>query len=264
MKIGLAQIDCVPGDIDSNIKKFDEFALQAKSLGCEVVIFPEMSDTGYVTSLIPKVAQPWSKLGKPYIRASNAASSNSINLICGISEKVGDNIYNSIAYFNTNGELKGSYRKTHLFSPFPVCEDKCFRAGDLFSTIDIEGIKFGLSICFDLRFPEIYRYLTLNGAVVLLNCSAWPITRPSHWDHLTCARAIENQAFFIGVNRVGTDDKLTFNGRSRAISPTGDLIVEGSSDTEELIVCEIDINRVKEFRNAIPAINARRDDIYKQ
>ncbi|MBF0303308.1 MAG: hypothetical protein HQK73_09725 [Desulfamplus sp.] len=260
MKIALAQIDCVPGDIDKNIQKFDKFALEAKSMGCDLIAFPEMSDTGYVTSLIPQYAQPWT--GKSYIQAANAACSNSIHLICGISEKVDDIIYNSVAHFDTNGELKAHYRKTHLFSPEPVCENRCFKAGKELCITEVCGVKLGISICFDLRFPEVYRYMTLKGAQVLLNCSAWPSVRNSHWNYLTCARAIENQAFFIGVGRVGTDEELTFNGRSRIVSPLGEIIVEGSNDNEELVTGKIDIEKVTEFRRAIPAVSSRRDDIY--
>lgn len=260
MKIGLAQIDCLPEDIDTNICKFEKFALQAKSTGCDVVIFPEMSDTGYVTSLIPASAQPWP--GKSYIKASAAARSNSINLICGISEKVDTTIYNSVACFDPTGQLKARYRKTHLFTPEPVCEDKCFKSGNELCLTEIGDLKWGVSICYDLRFPEVYRSLTLQGAQILLNCSAWPITRPSHWDYLTRARAIENQTFFVGVGRVGTDGNLTFNGRSRIVSPLGEVIVEGSSDTEELVVGDVDMAKATEFRRAIPAITSTRGDIY--
>ncbi|MBF0243256.1 MAG: hypothetical protein HQK64_12380 [Desulfamplus sp.] len=261
MRVGLAQIECVAGDIDANIAKFEKFAYLAKGKGCDVVIFPEMSDTGYITSLIPKIAEPWDS-GKSYIKASMAARDNSIHFICGISEKVGSDIYNSVAYFDRSGKLRAKYRKIHLFSPQPVCEDRCFKSGNDVCIIEIEGIKWGISICFDLRFPEFYRILTLQGAKILLNCSAWPITRPSHWDHLSRARAIENQTFFIGVDRIGTDGELTFNGHSRVISPFGDTIAEGSSDTEELIIGDINIDMAAQFRDAIPAIDLRRDDIY--
>ncbi len=261
MKIGLAQIDCIPKKIDKNVIKFDKFASQAKSLGCDVVVFPEMSDTGYITSLIPTSSQPWDG-GISYNQAAAAARFNSIYLICGISEKVGDDIYNSVACFDRKGELTAHYRKSHLFTPSPVYEDRCFKAGNELCITEIEGIKWGISICFDLRFPEVYRYQALQGAKILLNCSAWPNVRNSHWDYLTRARAIENQTFFIGVGRVGTDGDLTFNGRSRVVSPTGELIIEGSGFKEELIVGEIDINKVTEFRNVIPAIDLRRDDIY--
>ncbi|MGD9733354.1 MAG: carbon-nitrogen hydrolase family protein [Desulfamplus sp.] len=260
MKIGLAQIDCLPEDREKNISKFNTFAAQAKSEGCDVVAFPEMSDTGYITSLIPESAQTWS--GSAYKQASSAARSNAINLVCGISEKRDSAIYNSVACFDPAGQLIAHYRKIHLFSPAPVHEDRVFKAGDKICTAQIGGLKWGISICFDLRFPEIYRYQTVQGAEILLNCTAWPNIRSSHWEHLTRARAIENQAFFVGAARVGTDGDLTFNGHSRIVSPSGEIIVDGSSNKEELVVGDIDIESLINFRNAIPAISLRRDDIY--
>ncbi len=260
MRIGLAQIACKSGDIGANVAKFGRFAAQAQEGGCDVVIFPEMSDTGYIVSEIPKFAQPWP--GRSFDAASKAASQNSINLLCGIAEKVGASIYNSLAFFDRSGELRASYRKAHLFTPAPACEDKCFAAGSELCVTEVEGVKWGLSICYDLRFPELYRSLTLEGAQVLLNCSAWPNLRPTHWDYLTRARAIENQAFFIGLGRVGTDGDLTFNGHSRIVSPMGELVVDGSPTAEELVMGELDLSKVSEFRKMMPVLASRRPDIY--
>ena len=172
MKIGLAQIDSEVGNVEQNCSTFNEYAAQAKAEGCEVVLFPEMSDTGYVTSTFSKYAQPWP--GIAFEAASNAASSNSINLLCGISEKENDSIYNSLAVFNNCGELIAKYRKTHLFSPAPVSEDKYCLPGSEAIVVEIAGLHWGLSICYDLRFPELYRSLMLKGAQVLFNSTAWP------------------------------------------------------------------------------------------
>ena len=129
-------------------------------------------------------------------------------------------------------------------------------------TAELGGATWGLSICYDLRFPELYRTLAVRGATVLANCTAWPAARADHWDHLTRARAIENQAFFVGVNRVGTDDGLTFAGRSRVVAPTGELLAEASADREELLVAELDPGLVGRFRTAIPALAGRRPELY--
>ena len=260
MKIGLAQINCEVGNLELNCSKFDKFASLAKNEGCEIILFPEMSDTGYVTSTFLKNAQPWPGIG--FDAASKAASSNSINLICGISEKENDSIYNSIAAFNDSGELIAKYRKTHLFSPTPVSEDKYCTPGQEAVVVEIAGVRWGLSICYDLRFPELYRVLMLKGAQVLLNSSAWPATRSTHWENLTCARAIENQCFFVGVDRVGVDGKLTMNGQSRVLAPMGDIIAQASSDLEELLTTEINLELIDNFRSKIPAVNSRRVDIY--
>ncbi len=260
MKVGLAQINCEVGDLEQNCSKFDKYAALAKKQGCKVVLFPEMSDTGYVTSTFSKSAQTWPSVG--FKAASKAASLHSINLICGISEKENDSVYNSLAAFNDSGELIAKYRKTHLFSPAPVSEDKYCVPGSKAVVVEIAGIPWGLSICYDLRFPELYRSLMLKGAQVLFNASAWPATRPTHWDHLSRARAIENQCFFLGVNRVGVDENLRMHGKSRVVAPMGDILAEASSDAEELLVAEIDLKLINDFRTKIPAVKSRRDDIY--
>jgi len=260
MKIGLAQIDCEVGNLEINCAKFNTYAARAKDKGCEVVLFPEMSDTGYLSSTFSKYAQPWPGIG--YEAASNAAATNSINLICGISEKENDSIYNSIAVFDKSGELVTKYRKTHLFSPAPVSENHYCSSGSKTVVVEIAGLCWGLSICYDLRFPELYRSLMLQGAQVLFNSTAWPATRAAHWDHLTSARAIENQCFFVGVDRVGTDGNLTMHGHSRVVTPMGNVIAQASSNKEELLIAELQTELIDDFRKKIPAVESRRTDIY--
>ena len=260
MKIGLAQIDCVVGDLESNCARFSGYASRAKAEGCDVVIFPEMSDTGYVPSAIRQCAQSWS--GPAFAAARSAAAENAISLICGISEREEGTIFNTVAFLDAAGELRGKYRKTHLFSAPPVREDDIFAAGSELPVVVPGGLKWGLSICYDLRFPELYRALTLEGAQALLNCSAWPASRAAHWDCLTRARAIENQAFFVGVGRVGIDGGLKMNGHSRVVTPRGEILCEGDGESEELLVAELDLALMDEFRNEIPALSSRRVDLY--
>ncbi|MCB0331410.1 MAG: hypothetical protein KDD70_17185 [Bdellovibrionales bacterium] len=262
MRIALAQVDCIVGDLSENCKKFSKYAALAREADCEVVIFPEMTDTGYVTSVAAESAQPWP--GRCFDGASSAAATNAIHIICGLSEKQNECVYNSIAVFDTTGQLQAKYRKLHLFSPGPAYEDRFFTRGESLCLVSIGGAVWGITICYDLRFPELYRALALEGAQVLLNCSAWPASRPAHWDVLTKARAIENQAFFIGVGRVGggNDGETPKNGASCIISPTGDVLAEGSQEKEELIVGELDFTQVKEFRSRIPSLKSYRADIF--
>ena len=260
MKIALAQIDCVVGDPELNCAKFAEYASRAKARGCEVVMFPEMSDTGYVPSVIAKCAAPWP--GPSLAAAGSAAAENSISIICGISERTEHAIFNTTAFLDASGELRGKYRKTHLFSAAPVHEDEVFTPGSDIAVVESGGLSWGLTICYDLRFPELHRALTLEGAQVLLNCSAWPASRPTHWDCLTRARAVENQVFFVGVDRVGTDGELKMHGHSRVVTPKGEILCEGSGESEELLVAELDAALIDEFRSAIPAVSSRRVDLY--
>ncbi len=260
MKIGLAQIKCSVGGIKANCSKITAFAEQASHLGCEAVIFPEMSDTGYVTAVIQETASAWP--GLPFDIVQQTASKLGIFIICGMSEREDKSIYNSVAIFSPKGELIGKYRKAHLFSPAPISEDKCFGSGSSITTLQIGDMAWGFSICYDLRFPELYRLLFLQGAQVLINCSAWPASRAQHWEALGRSRAIENQAYFIGVNRVGADGKLPFCGRSCIIEPYGKNAALGSAKEEELVIGGIDMEKVNSFRQKIPILESRREDIY--
>jgi predicted amidohydrolase len=236
-----------------------DIARQAADRGCQVIVFPEMSDTGYVPERFHEWAQPWP--GVSFDALASAAAESSIAILAGLCERAGERIYNSLAFFGTAGELIGSYRKIHLFSASPGSETAVCTPGDEVQVCDFAGVRWGLSICYDLRFPELYRQLSANGAMVLVNVAAWPATRPTHWDYLTRARAIENQAFVIAATRAGKDESITMLGRSRVVAPMGDLIVE-AADQEELIVADLELSLVENFRNTIPALNDRREDLF--
>ena len=260
MRVALAQMKCSLGNIEANCSKIFSFAERAAEDHCRVVIYPEMSDTGYDTSVIRETASDWK--GLPYSTLRRAAKDLGVYVICGLSERVGENLYNSIAALSPEGELIAKYRKTHLYCPVPVEEHKIFASGSSLATFQIEDMAWGLSICYDLRFPELYRSLFLKGAEVMVNCTAWPQSRSVHWRTLTRARAIENQAYMLGSGRVGTDGKSTFCGQSCIIKPYGQTAAIGSSDSEELVTADIDRNEVVSFREKIPISATRRPDIY--
>ena len=260
MKIGLAQIACAAGDINANIVRINNYCSEAAEKGCDVVVFPEMSDVGYTASAIIENAISWN--GETFRRIREIALRNQIFLVCGISEKERNTIYNSIAIISPEGTLLDRYRKMHLLPLGPVEEAGFISPGSSLTWLTMGGMTWGFSICYDLRFPELYRLLTIKGTEVLVNCSAWPAIRSEAWYMLSKARAIENQAYFLGVNRVGTDGELTFCGRSCAIDPTGDVLATGSIDKEELLICDIEREKITSCRNSMPALENRRDDVY--
>lgn len=156
------------------------------------------------------------------------------------------------------------YRKTHLFRPPPIAEDRCFTPGDQLSDFRLGNFCFGLSICYDLRFPEIYRQLAVARQVnVFVISSAWPFPRIEHFRILARARAIENQSYVIAANRVGTDDGVTFCGSSAIIDPSGVTLAAASSDEEELIQADLSIEALAEVRRRMDVFADRRPDIYR-
>ena len=260
MRVGLAQLECSVGDVEGNCGKIEEFCRRAAAEGCEVIVFPEMTDTGYAPEFITAKASSWD--GLPFQTAQRSASELGLFVICGLSEREGGRLFNSQAIISPDGDLLGRYRKTHLFTPDPIREERIFAPGAVLTLLVIQNLIWGFSICYDLRFPEFYRLLALRGAEVLVNSTAWPLSREKHWDILTKARAIENQAYFIGVNRVGSDNGFRFCGRSRIVNPFGEMVAEASPDQEELLVGEIQPEKIHKFRTKLPVFDDRRADLY--
>ncbi len=256
MKVCLAQTTCIPGDIETNCAQISALAEKAKAQGSYVIVFPEMLDTGYEIAAIRETASPWP--GLPFDTASRVAKDYQLYLIIGLSELEKDKIYNTLAVFNPEGNLIAKYRKIHLMPLDPVNEEQHLKAGKSLEIVPIADMKWGLMICYDLRFPEMSRELISKGAEVLVACSAWPFPRESHWETLTQARAIENQCYVIGANRVGTDGPLTFCGSSRVIYPDGIGVESASPDQEELLFAEIARESVTSLRTQFPFLKGLR------
>lgn len=254
MKIAIAQLDCRTGDPDHSLVRMVRMVGDARQAGCDVVVFPEMSDTGYWPEKFSAAALPWP--GPAVDRLAEAAAEQSIAVVAGLSELDGGAVYNALAFLDADGRLLGKYRKMHLYSPPPASEHAYCRPGVEPTAVRCLGVDWGLSICYDLRFPELYRLPAISGAQVLINVAAWPVARPTHWDYLTRARAIENQAFFVAANRAGTDGPFKFLGGSRVVSPMGELLAEAGRE-EQLITAELDLSEVDSFRTKVPALADR-------
>ena len=261
MKIAAAQIACSLGDLDANVRKMRDFSARAKEGGAELIVFPEMADTGYAMPVIQACARPWSEGAVPELQ--KIARSLSLAIICGVSERDGASIYNSQVFIDANGEVVGSYRKTHLFTAGSIGEDKCFSPGNELKSFPFGGFRLGLSICYDLRFPEVYRTLAIEEkANVFILSSAWPFPRLEHFRVLATARAIENQSYMIVSNRVGTDEGVTCCGSSAIIDPYGVVIASASTDREELVLAEISEETISSVRNRMAVFAQRRPDLY--
>jgi predicted amidohydrolase len=261
MKVAAAQVSCSLGDAKANLVKVRDFSQQARDAGVELIVFPEMTDTGYSMSVIRKHASSWSNGFVPELQKIGADLS--IAIVCGVSEQDGTSIYNSLVFVDRAGNIAGKYRKTHLYSVAPVEEQKCFAPGDAFASFDLGGLHFGFSICYDLRFPELYRRLVVEkNAGAFVTSSAWPFPRIEHFRTLALARAIENQSYVIASNRVGKDEELWFCGSSAIIDPRGVVIASASADREELIHADISQDLVRSVRSRVESLAHRRQDLY--
>jgi predicted amidohydrolase len=261
MKVAAAQISCALGDFNANVRKIRDFAARAKTDGVDLVVFPEMSDTGYSMPVIQKHARPWKEGAVGEIL--KIAKENSIAIVAGISDRDGDSIFNTQVFVSANGDVLGKYRKTHLVTAAPLDERVCFSPGNEFVTCQIRDFNIGLSICYDLRFPEMARTLAVKyGANVIVNSSAWPVVRAEHLRILALARAVENQSYFIVANRVGTDDGVTLCGGSVIVDPAGKILAAAPAGREELIEAEISSEIIDDVRKRVPAFSHRRGELY--
>lgn len=261
MKIAAVQLACTLGNVEANLKKIRDFCARAKQEGVELIVFPEAADTGYSMPVIRQLAQPWTEGAVPALQGM--AKEFALTIVSGVSERAGDVIYNSQVFIDPRGQVAASYRKTHLFVLPPNDESSCYTPGDKFVSVAASGFRFGLCICYDIRFPEVCRTLALeHNANVFLVSSAWPLPRAGHLRALAVARAIENQSYLVLANRVGEDAGVICCGTSAIIDPSGAIITSASDDREEMITGEISEEAIAALRDTMPVFTHRRTDLY--
>jgi len=261
MKVATAQISCVLGDCTANLDKVRDFASRAKDSGTELIVFPEMIDTGYSMPAIKQYAAAWEEGAAAELQ--KIAKQLALGIVCGISDRDGEFIYNAQVFIDASGEIVAKYRKTHLVTAAPLDERSCFSPGNEFVSCKIDTFNVGLTICYDLRFPEMCRTLAVGHNVNLfVTSSAWPSIRMEHLQILMRARAIENQCYLILANRVGTDDGVTFCGSSAIIDPTGAIVAGASVDREELLQAEISNAVIDSVRTNMAVFAHRRPELY--
>jgi omega-amidase len=248
MKIGLVQYNPLWESKEENKKKITELIkrdLEKKSL----LIFPEMTLTGF--TMRPFEFSETLE-GDSFKFFSKIAEEYKAYIAAGLIEKKDEAYFNSLIVLNPKGEIISTYRKIHPFSYSE--EDKNYKRGDAVIISEISGYKVGLSICYDLRFPELYRFYAKERVHFIIVIANWPDTRIEHWRTLLKARAIENQCYVAGVNRVGEDPKLHYPGFSSVFDPMGTEI--GSAKNEEKIISSsINKEKVEKIRKTLPFLD---------
>ena len=179
-------------------------------------------------------------------------------------------VFNTSVVVGPHGKVTAVYRKVHLFDARPpggvtYFESEFISAGSEMRVVSVGEMNLGLSICFDVRFAELYRSLVLAGANVLAIPAAFSAqTGPAHWEVMVRARAIENHAFVIAATQVGTTaEGLATHGHSMIVGPWGEVMVESQLDTEDVLIADLDLNEVSERRSQIEVLNLRRPDVYR-
>lgn len=169
-------------------------------------------------------------------------------------------VYNTAMVFDRTGACIASYDKTHLFTP--MGEDNYYTPGDRLCTFSLDGVKCGLIICYDVRFPELTRSLTLPGLDMLFVVSQWPKVRTFHLRSLTTARAIENQMFLVCCNSCGTAGQTVYGGNSAIIDPWGETVAL-AGESEEILTADCDLQILENIRGSIPVFRDRRPSLYQ-
>ncbi|HEY4390910.1 MAG TPA: carbon-nitrogen family hydrolase [Paenibacillus sp.] len=257
----LIQTEIVAGDPDRNRVMLERKMRQAAEAAVkpDVIVLPEMWNSGYALEQIDELADLDGLTSRAWI--SEFARKYQVHVVAGsIAEKREGQVYNTMLVFDRTGTEVAAYSKIHLFGLMD--EDKYLVAGDRAVTFKLDGITTGASICYDIRFPELARSLSLNGAQMLFLPAQWPHPRLQHWRTLLTARAIENQMYVIACNTVGSTGDDHFFGHSAIIDPWGEWIAEGG-ETEEIVSGRIDLTLVNQVRQRIPVFKDRRPEAYE-
>jgi len=250
LKIGLVQYSPVWENKTATQEKIKNLVEQCD--GLNLLIFPEMTLTGF-TMKSNEFSEELE--GESYLFFSNLAKQKKCAVMYGIIEKGRKKNFNLLVHLNNQGKVISTYRKIHPFSYSK--EDVFFGKGKETVVTMVKGFKIGLSICYDLRFPEMYRFYAKERVHLIVDIANWPDSRIEHWRALLKARAIENQCYVIGVNRVGDDPKLHYNGFSSVFDPMGKEIVAVENE-EKVISVEIDKSYVADVRKRLPFLNDMR------
>ncbi len=257
--ISLAQTDVVLGDASANLEAAHSLVVEAYQRDSDLLVLPELWTTGYdleraaelsetLDGFTARVLSGWAIAYRLWIAGSFLVQTP-------------DGVYNAAPLFGPQGQVLAPYRKIHRFGP--MAEDRWLAAGDAPGLYDLPWGKTGLAICYDLRFPELFRGYAVAGARLILLPSEWPHPRLSHWRTLLRARAIEDQCFIAAANRVGSDRANTFCGHSAIIDPWGETLAEAGGDSVVLLTASIDLAQADEVRRRIPVLSDRRPECYR-
>ena len=258
MKIALAQMDVFLGNPKKNFEKVQQFVIQAAEKKADLVVFPEMWNTGYALSALTTIADVDGRLTQE--KLSKWAKENQISIVAGsVATQTSGKFYNCSYSFDASGNLVSTYNKVHLFGP--MNEEKFIQSGTKENVFELNGILSSAVICYDLRFPEWIRTNMAKGPEILYVVAQWPKERIEQWKILLQARAIENQAFVVAVNRVGKDQNNQFDGHSLVVNPLGKIIL-ACGVNEGLQLVDIDPSEVMCVRGQIPVFEDRRVELY--
>jgi omega-amidase len=258
LTITLAQIRLAYGDVKRNLQTAEKAIAEASQRKSHMVVLPELWSTGMA---LDQAKEHASELNKGlFTQLSTWATQYKVSIIGSILEKRGNEVSNSAPFFASNGRMMGVYRKIHLFGL--MNEDKFLQPGSSPVSLDLPWGVTSLAICYDLRFPELFRkYALEENSIITIIPAEWPIERIAHWRALLLARAIENQSYIIACNAAGETNGTVFGGHSTIIDPWGRTIVEAGEEPQ-IISVDIELDTINDVRGKMSALTDVRRDVY--
>ena len=257
LKIALAQLELELGEPERNLITARDAVEQAVQEDSDLLLLPELWASGYDLKNTQKYAS--SLTDGWFLAMREMALEHGIALGGSMIEKGGEDYFNTFLLVDKRGEQLGYYRKSHLFD---LIEEKTyFSPGKQLSLIQTPWGRLGLALCYDLRFPELFRAYALKGAEIILLVAEWPRRRIAHWDALLLARAIENQCFIAAVNKVGLSNGEQMGGNSAVINPMGEILVKGDT-APAVLLAEIDSEETAKVREWMPVLTDRNPAVY--
>lgn len=265
MKLALAQLDVAEADVEANRERAVGAIESAADRGADLVALPELWNVGFFAfDRYADLAEPLD--GPTFSRIQRTADERNVAVLAGsiVEDLTGssggpadEGLANTTVLFDSNGSRIATYRKRHLFG-YESKETELLVPGDTLGVADVEGFTVGMTTCYDLRFPELYRELLEAGVTLVLVPSAWPYPRVEHWKTLPQARAVENLYYVATINGASTFDAATLLGRSTVYDPWGTELAS-TGDEPATVFVDIDPDRVEEVRSEFPAIADRRE-----
>lgn len=254
IKIAMLQMASAVSDVDANIKKVETLMKNEFPQGVDVLVLPEVWTVGWDCSSFQKSASE-NHISSILNFLSQTAKKYNVNIIGGsYIDKKGEKYYNTCPVFDNTGRFLTSYSKMHLYSYYGCDEGKYITKGENPVMVNLCGINFGLTICYDIRFPEIYREYAKSGADVLVNCAAWGSKKPIPWEMMTKSRAIENQCYMVALTQCGHIKEDEYNlGHSRIIDYKGEEL-NFIKDKEGIVCANLNIDKMRKFRSLAPTI----------
>jgi predicted amidohydrolase len=258
VNIALAQMDVVPGGRETNLAQAWDLATQARASGADILLLPELWIDGYDLEHASKWA---SAIGEgAFVKMASLARTFSLYVAGSLFERHAGGISNTAVLYNPDGELLGRYRKVHLFRLMQ--EHVYLVPGDRATLCDTPWGPVGLAICYDLRFPELFRTMALAGAIIFLVPAQWPVARIEAWTLLARARAVENEVVVAACNRSGADGDVHFAGRSLVVDPWGQILAKGT-DQVGTFLAQVDLSEIRKVRRYLPIYEDRYPGAYR-